>query len=184
MQNTLDETKKKLAETEYEYEITKTERNNLRRDLQALTGEHLELKEAYRMSMESNDQLREDIGRLEHELLQAGKHIDRLDKDKHKLTSELQQLNVQMQHTRTELKEKTNECARLNKIIAKNESDIASLNKRVQSLENDNGKLETTVTNKLTDIKNLNEIINTMQIALDRGNTFRLSQIIIMIVFY
>lgn len=64
------------------------------------------------------DQLKEDLAVKESELVRASKNIEKLEKDKIALKLEIQNTNIILQHTRTELKEKKLENERLYKTLS------------------------------------------------------------------
>ena len=64
------------------------------------------------------DQLKEENATKVAELFKANKTIDRVEKEKQTLKTVVENMNTELEHSASELKEKMNENARLNKTLS------------------------------------------------------------------
>lgn len=115
------------------------------------------------------EQLKEDVAVKEAELVRANKQIDKLEKDKIALKLEIQNTNIILQHTRTELKEKKIENERLYKTLSDDEIKLLKLRKDLDNTTNEKDLIGTQMIRRNDEIGLLNEKINIIQMALDRG---------------
>lgn len=115
------------------------------------------------------EQLKEDLAVKEAELVRANKRIDKLEKDKIALQLEIQNTNIILQHTRTELKEKKQENERLYKTLAEDEMRLIKLRQQLDNTTNEKDLIGTQMIRRNDEIGLLNEKINIITMALDRG---------------
>lgn len=101
--------------------------------------------------------------------MRANKQIDKLEKDKIALKLEIQNTNIILQHTRTELKEKKIENERLYKTLSDDEIKLMKLRKDLDNTTNEKDLIGTQMIRRNDEIGLLNEKINIIQMALDRG---------------
>lgn len=82
---------------------------------------------------------------------------------------EIQNTNIILQHTRTELKEKKIENERLYKTLSDDEIKLMKLRKELDNATNDKDLIGTQMIRRNDEIGLLNEKNNIIQMALDRG---------------
>ena len=118
------ETKEKLSAAQSKmtqintmYENARTERNNLERELQACTEDRDTLRERIKILVKQEEQSKEDIAAKQTDLTKAHRNIDRIEKEKTSLKTEIQNIVISLQHTKSELNEKTCENNRLYKTL-------------------------------------------------------------------
>lgn len=116
-----------------------------------------------------SEQLKEDLAVKEAELVRANKRIDKLEKDKIALQLEIQNTNIILQHTRTELKEKKMENERLYKTLADDEMRLVKLKQQLDNTTNEKDLIGTQMIRRNDEIGLLNEKILIITMALDRG---------------
>lgn len=124
-QNLIAELREKLKESESRLfqsqnllEITRGERNIFERDLTTCSKESEGLKDRLKNAIRSVDQLKEENATKVAELFKANKTIDRVEKEKQTLKTVVENMNTELEHSASELKEKMNENARLNKTLS------------------------------------------------------------------
>lgn len=101
--------------------------------------------------------------------MRANKRIDKLEKDKIALQLEIQNTNIILQHTRTELKEKKMENERLYKTLADDEMRLVKLKQQLDNTTNEKDLIGTQMIRRNDEIGLLNEKILIITMALDRG---------------
>lgn len=113
--------------------------------------------------------MKEDISVKDAELVRAGKQIDKLEKEKIAYKLEIQNTNIILQHTRTELKEKKMENERLYKTLSDDEMKLMKLHKQLENTQNEKDLIGTQMIRRNDEIGLLNEKMHIIQMALDRG---------------
>lgn len=119
--------------------------------------------------MNKCEKLTEQLNVKTKEISRIGKLIDRLEKDKSNLRSEIQNITVNMQHVRTEMAEKTTENTSLYKTLSENEKEISLLKKHIERMQQQKGLVETQLFDCSKQIVNLNEKQQILQTSLERG---------------
>lgn len=103
------------------------------------------------------------------ELLRQNKNIEKVEKEKQLIQKDVLTLQVQLQHTRTEMKEKLIECDRLNKSINESEDRNRVLSKQLEAMNNQRDILNVKLMEHSEEIASLNEKLTNAQSALNRS---------------
>lgn len=103
------------------------------------------------------------------ELLRQNKNIEKVEKDKQLIQKDVLTLQVQLQHTRTEMKEKLIECDRLTKSINESEDRNRVLSKQLEAMNNQRDILNVKLMEHSEEIASLNEKLTNAQSALNRS---------------
>lgn len=103
------------------------------------------------------------------ELLRQNKNIEKVEKEKQLIQKDVLTLQVQLQHTRTEMKEKLIECDRLNKSINESEDRNRVLSKQLEAMNNQRDILNVKLMEHSDEIASLNEKLTNAQSALNRS---------------
>lgn len=116
------------------------------------------------------EQMKKIIDSKDVELLRQNKHIEKVEKDKQLIMKDVQSLQVQLQHTRSEMKEKQMECDRLlKKSIYEAEERNSALAKQLEALNNQRDLLNVKLMEHSEEIASLNEKLTNAQGALNRS---------------
>lgn len=103
------------------------------------------------------------------ELLRQNKNIEKVEKEKQLIQKDVLTLQVQLQHTRTEMKEKLIECDRLTKSINESEDRNRVLSKQLEAMNNQRDILNVKLMEHSEEIASLNEKLTNAQSALNRS---------------
>lgn len=103
------------------------------------------------------------------EILRQNKHIEKVEKERQLILKDVQSLQVQLQHTRSEMKEKEMDCDRLNKSINESEDRNRALDKQLEGLNNQRDILNVKLMEHSEEIASLNEKLLNAQSALNRS---------------
>lgn len=82
---------------------------------------------------------------------------------------ELQNANVALQHTRTELAEKEHECRNLYRTLADEEKKCVQVTQKLDGVQNEKDNLNAELVKKKDELNVMVEKRELMKIALDRG---------------
>lgn len=121
------------------------------------------------MSVSKREKLIENINGKEAEIFRAGKQIDKLEKEKSILKTEIQNITVAMQHVKTEMAEKSVENTGLYKSLADNEQKFIRLNKLLEATQQKRDLMEAQLFKSNDKIEFMKEKQQIIQMALDRG---------------
>ncbi|XP_062541404.1 cilia- and flagella-associated protein 58 [Armigeres subalbatus] len=167
----LKETEAKLFQCQTSLETTRSERNIFERDLAACMRDNDSLKDRLKTSVHSVDQLKDDNATKVAELFKANKTIDKIEKEKQSLKTEVQNISITLQHTKSELNEKLMENARLNKTLTEDAASMIRLKKQLDGTINEKDLIKVQLTQRVDEINNLTEKLNMLNMALDRGES-------------
>lgn len=115
------------------------------------------------------EQMKKIIDSKDLEILRQNKHIEKVEKEKQLILKDVQQLQVQLQHTRSEMKEKQMECDRLTKSIYECEDKNVHLTKQLEMVNNQRDILNVKLMEHAEEIASLNEKLLNAQSALNRS---------------
>lgn len=115
------------------------------------------------------EQMKKIIDSKDLEILRQNKHIEKVEKEKQLILKDVQNLQVQLQHTRSEMREKQMECDRLTKSINESEDRNTSLCKQLEGLNNQRDILNIKLMEHAEEIASLNEKLTNAQSALNRS---------------
>lgn len=115
------------------------------------------------------EQMKKIIDSKDLEILRQNKHIEKVEKEKQLILKDVQSLQVQLQHTRSEMREKQMECDRLTKSINESEDKNTSLSKQLEGLNNQRDVLNIKLMEHAEEIASLNEKLTNAQSALNRS---------------
>lgn len=101
--------------------------------------------------------------------MRANKLIDKLEKEKVIMKSDVQNVAVGLQHIRTELAEKELECSAVYKALEVERKQSLRLNQCLETLQKEKDLLGVELMKKNDEIRHTNEKLDIMQIALDRS---------------
>lgn len=121
------------------------------------------------ISTGKQNKLKELIETKAAALNRANKQIDKIEKEKSVLRSDVQNLTVSMQHMRTEVEEKSHEINALLKSFNDAEKKSEKLSKQLEAIQKEKDLTGFELVKRNEDVGNLNEKLSIMQIALDRG---------------
>lgn len=103
------------------------------------------------------------------EILRQNHHMEKVEKEKQLILKDVQTLQVQLQHTRSETKERQMECDRLTKSVNESEDRNRALTKQLEGLSNQRDVLNVKLMEHAEDIASLNERLTNAQGALNRS---------------
>ncbi|XP_055547011.1 cilia- and flagella-associated protein 58 [Wyeomyia smithii] len=170
----LKETETKLFQCQNLLELTRGERNIFERDLGICMKDNESFKDRLKTSMHSVNQLKDENTTKVSELFKANKTIDKIEKEKQSLKTEVQNISIALQHTKSELSEKMMENARLNKTLTEDAASMVRLKKQLDGAINEKDLVKMQLTQRVEEINNLMEKCNMLNMALDRGeNQYR-----------
>lgn len=115
------------------------------------------------------NKLIQSLGSKDAEIFRGNKQVDKLEKEKSSLKTEIQNITVGIQHIRTELAEKEHECMALYKSLADAEKKTTRATQQLEALQKEKDALGIELVKRNDEIQNLNEKLKLMQAALDRG---------------
>lgn len=115
------------------------------------------------------EQMKKIIDSKDLEILRQNKHIEKVEKEKQLILKEVQSLQVQLQHTRSEMKEKQMDCDRLTKSINESEDRNRALDKQLEGSNNQRDVLNVKLMEHAGEIAQLNEKLTNAQSALNRS---------------
>lgn len=115
------------------------------------------------------NKLVQSLGSKDAEIFRGNKHVDKLEKEKSSLKTEIQNITVGIQHIRTELAEKEHECMSLYKSLADAEKKATRATQQSEALQKEKDSIGFELVKRNDEIRNLNEKLKLMQAALDRG---------------
>lgn len=118
------------------------------------------------------NKLVQSLGSKDAEITRGNKQVDKLEKEKISLKTEIQNVTVGIQHIRTELAEKEHECMSLYKSFVEAEKKSARALQQLEALQKDKDSTGFELVKRNDEIRNLNEKLKLMQAALDRGKSF------------
>ncbi|KXJ78445.1 hypothetical protein RP20_CCG004591 [Aedes albopictus] len=167
----LKETEARLFQCQNSLELTRSERNIFERDLVTCMRDNDSLKDRLKTSVHSVDQLKDDNASKVAELFKANKTIDKIEKEKQSLKTEVQNISITLQHTKSELNEKMMENARLNKTLTEDAASMTRLKKQLDGTINEKDLIKVQLTQRVEEINNLTEKLNMLNMALDRGES-------------
>lgn len=109
------------------------------------------------------------LGSKDAEIFRGNKQVDKLEKEKSSLKTEIQNITVGIQHIRTELAEKEHECMSLYKSLADADRKSTRASQQLEALQKEKDTAGFELVKRNDEIRNLNEKLKLMQAALDRG---------------
>lgn len=115
------------------------------------------------------EQMKKIIDSKDLEILRQNKHIEKVEKEKQLILKDVQSLQVQLQHTRSEMKEKQMDCDRLTKSINESEDRNRALDKQLEGSNNQRDVLNVKLMEHAAEIAQLNEKLTNAQSALNRS---------------
>lgn len=115
------------------------------------------------------EQMKKIIDSKDLEILRQNKHIEKVEKEKQLILKDVQSLQVQLQHTRSEMKEKQMDCDRLTKSINESEDRSRALEKQLEGSNNQRDVLNVKLMEHAAEIAQLNEKLTNAQSALNRS---------------
>lgn len=115
------------------------------------------------------EQMKKIIDSKDLEILRQNKHIEKVEKEKQLILKDVQSLQVQLQHTRSEMKEKQMDCDRLTKSINESEDRNRALDKQLEGSNNQRDVLNIKLMEHAAEIAQLNEKLTNAQSALNRS---------------
>lgn len=115
------------------------------------------------------EQMKKIIDLKDLEILRQNKHIEKVEKEKQLILKDVQSLQVQLQHTRSEMKEKQMDCDRLTKSINESEDRNRALDKQLEGSNNQRDVLNVKLMEHAGEIAQLNEKLTNAQSALNRS---------------
>lgn len=117
------------------------------------------------------NKLLQSLGSKDAEIFRGNKQVDKLEKEKSALKTEIQNITVGIQHIRTELAEKEHECLFSYKSLADAEKKSARALQQIEALQKEKDVMGQELVKRCDEIRNLNEKLKLMQAALDRGKS-------------
>lgn len=92
-----------------------------------------------------------------------------MEKEKNVFKTDIKNVTVAIQHIRTELVEKEHECTALYKSFADEEKNNAKITKQLDALQKEKDLIGFDLVKRHDELRLLNEKLEIMQTALDRG---------------
>ncbi|XP_026471472.1 cilia- and flagella-associated protein 58-like [Ctenocephalides felis] len=170
------EYKEKLAETDIRamriqqsFELVRSERNLLQRNLQSSTEEGVELRERVKMTLYQVEQLKEDVTGKEAKILRQEKMLSKCEKDKQQLRVDLQSSFVSLQHSKNEIRDMKALEKSLRDSITDFEHERTELRKDLVKLQNERDILGTQLVRRNDELAILYNKIAALQSSLTRG---------------
>lgn len=117
------------------------------------------------------NKLVQSLGSKDAEIFRANKQVDKLEKERSSLKTEIQNITVGIQHIRTELAEKEHECMSLYKSLTEAEKKSTRALHQIEALQKEKDTMGSELVKRSDEIRNLNEKLKLMQAALDRGES-------------
>lgn len=121
------------------------------------------------IAIAEQNKLKQIIASKNTENARSLKQIDRIEKEKCTLKLELQNANVALQHTRSELAEKEHECRNLYRTLADEEKKCAQVTQKLDGIQNEKDHLNAELVKQKDELGLMAEKCELMKIALDRG---------------
>lgn len=113
--------------------------------------------------------MKQTISDKNTEIFRSGKQIDKMEKEKSSMRNDLKNATVSVQHIRTELTEKEHECMTLFKSMTDEEKRCSRLEQKLEALQNEKDQIGAELVKRNDELRILNEKLQVMQTALDRG---------------
>uniref|UniRef100_A0A6P7F183 Cilia- and flagella-associated protein 58-like n=1 Tax=Diabrotica virgifera virgifera TaxID=50390 RepID=A0A6P7F183_DIAVI len=161
----------KIRQQQNMYEAMRSDRNALQKLHQESTAEAGELKKKLRLVSHQIEQLKENIGQKEKQLIKDESIVRKLTKEKEQLKIEVMTGLDQIRVLRTDNKELHEEEKRLHKTLANLNRTIKEQAKDLEQLMNERDVLGSQLVRRNDEIALLNEKIVILQATLTRGET-------------
>nr|CAH7768036.1 unnamed protein product [Callosobruchus chinensis] len=171
LKKTTSELENKVRQQQNLYEAIRSDRNSLQKLLQESTAETGELKKKLKMLFHHIEQLKEDIGQKEKQLIKDENAMRKLNKEKDNLKIEVMSGLDQIRTLKEELKEMRDEERRLHKSLIENNRTIRQQAKDLDLIMNERDVLGSQLVRRNDEIALLNEKIRILQATLARGET-------------
>lgn len=169
IKTTVQEQQNTMATLKQQIEVTKTEKVSLQREIQQVQQCLDESKTNLRGTVRQMEQMKKIIDSKDLEILRQNKHIEKVEKEKQLIQKDVQTLQVQLQHNRSETKEKQMDCDRLTKSVNESEEKNRSLEKQLEGLTIQRDILNSKLMEHTEEIASLNEKLANVQSALNRS---------------
>lgn len=121
------------------------------------------------MAIDEQDKLKHTISVKTTQNLRLTKRIDKIEKEKATMKIDLQNANVDVQHMHGTLNEKEHECRSLYRSVMDAEKTNAQFHQKLDAMQNEKDQLGAEMIKRNEDLRILNEKLQIMQTALDRG---------------
>ncbi|CAH2007025.1 unnamed protein product [Acanthoscelides obtectus] len=171
LKKTTSELENKVRQQQNLYEAMRSDRNSLQKLLQESTAETGELKKKLKILFHHIEQLKEDIGQKEKQLIKDENVMRKLNKEKDNLKIEVMSRIDQIRTLKEELKEKRDEERRLHKCLIENDRTIRQQAKDLEQIMNERDVIGSQLVRRNDEIALLNEKIRILQATLARGET-------------
>lgn len=123
----------------------------------------------FQVAIDEQNKLKHTINAKNAANIRATKRIDKLEKEKATLKLDLQNANVDVQHMHSELIEKGHECNSMYRSLMDAEKKVAQMQQKLDAMQNEKDQIGAEMVKRNDELRILNEKLQIMQTALDRG---------------
>ncbi|XP_039970986.1 cilia- and flagella-associated protein 58 [Bactrocera tryoni] len=169
LKRTISDLEQKVSNLQRQHDTLLYEKSSFARNLQASEDKHTKLEkqivklqeiiENYKNKVTLRDA---DIGRLQLQ-------IDKLEKERRLLKSEVRYAQLGHQHTRCELQERKKECDKYSKSLQEDNQKLSQLKREVEHLRDEKNTVSATLTKCNEESVQLKDQLQTLQIAYDQS---------------